>query len=252
MAWCLKWHAIFAYAWAALALFAMGRPDKPYFLMSNETGVWHCTMTLSTVDFPQLEGRIKPTDFRMDIWLRYRRLAPDQSLIKAVFFAEPLSNFKKTNLSQSKPESALLDIDVRLHASSPTLKRRSWALTAPLHFQLSPITPSALPMPSSTQVTIKALPLGSSHQYTITALGGGPGKTCDFHPLTLPRSRLFQDEPGDEVSSEITVRSMGQPPIHVAPSEGVVIGKPIWPVNTATTVMLDRHCQHYHMLGFTA
>lgn len=130
----------------------------------------------------------------------------------------------------------------------------------------------------------------NGHEYLLTALGGGgPGKECDFRPLELllPSERLFgplrhlisrSTEPSTGSEGEFSSTSsplqsnssanddpisvhqsfkqpwkhLQQPQVAVRmPSQAIVIAKPVWPMSAENLAMIDRHIQHYKMLGFS-
>jgi len=251
------------------------------YVRSSEVGVWHCTLDLHTDMFPALQKMIRPTKFHLDIWMRYmmqKKPASENGKpeLKILVFSEPLADsFKivKEN-AQNMPHSISIDPQLALHASSKAtgeaasntqqiIAADARNLTVDLKFQVSPITNDALPFASmsSRMLLDPNWATDSGHEYLVTALGGGPGKECSFKPLDLPRrsQQLFQKDLGAEsqsiFSDSAATASPHQPQQALEagslPFQAVVIAKPIWPMDAANMALIDRHIQHYTMLGFS-
>lgn len=254
-----------------------------YFKSRNEMGIWQCTLDLHTNEFPALMGKIRPAKFNLGIWMRYMMPAPLESSrpeIKALAFAEPLDDsFKFRDSSQTLPHSISIDPKLELRYLLPVLALSSDAitptisgssspaeasnrpkatmnLTMEVKFQITPINDDALPFASmSPRIPLDpAWAAASEHKYILTALGGGPGKECSFKPLELLLSSKQLFPKGLEESfllkgGNITHGYNGH--AHMPFQQAVVIAKPIWPMNANNMALIDRHIQHYAMLGFS-
>ena len=90
-------------------------------------------------------------------------------------------------------------------------------------------------LPCITPLTLMMAP----GRFVLTALDGGPGKSCEFQlPKPAESSGLNSfDDPEAETDG--------------FPTEAVVVLSPLWALSNATAALLDRHIEHYAMLGFT-
>ena len=266
-----------------------------YVRSSDEMGVWNCTMETHTNEFPELLGKIRPTQFHLNIWIRY--LMPGSSggrpEMKVLVFAEPLADsFKIMESSQTTPlQSISIDPKLELHLSSNYSTAPASAMSAnggardkniisikldvDVKFQVSPVTKKHPPRAStSSRIPLdSAWAAASRHEYGLKALGGGPGKECSFRPLGLlpPSGKLFPKSPAmnkntlksansDEVSSkpfnkgsedQTNVLKNSSTNRNMLSLQAAVIAKPIWPMDAVNMALIDRHIQHYVMLGFS-
>ncbi|GAX82645.1 hypothetical protein CEUSTIGMA_g10071.t1 [Chlamydomonas eustigma] len=80
--------------------------------------------------------------------------------------------------------------------------------------------------------------------YRLTVKGGGPGKSCVFKPKVMPLN--IQSSYHDQG----TLLPWSQEVTPAVPSEAAVVLNPLWDVNSASLVLLERHIEHHHLLGF--
>ena len=286
----LTWSVLLMAAYALA--YPISTNGRLYVRSSDEMGVWHCAMETHTDEFPELLGKIRPTQFHLDVWIRY--LMPESSggrpEIKVLVFAEPLADSSKILESSQTPlHSISIDPKLELHLSSNTSItsitsngstfggasdkkitsiRQKWSmrLNVDVKFQVSPVTNDALPHTStSSRIPLdSAWAAASQHEYVLKALGGGPGKECSFKPLDLlPSSgKLFSKSPAmtennikfassDETSSMPSNQGSTDQTNNLQPLQAVVIAKPVWPMDAVNMALIDRHIQHYVMLGFS-
>lgn len=241
-----------------LATAGAGAADsaRSLYLHANQSGVWHCSMQLPTSLVPGLQEKTRQHSFIMHVLLRYTATqSPGGSKamvkVRGMNVADVPEPPELLTQATQSPYNSLkhMPFDPPAHETDPLL--RLWAAKAPpdhpgfqLYTTLSyPLGAVISGMPSYIEGSF-SMPLEWGHDFTLTAFGGAEGQQCSFQPDAVenqfdPRG-IYIDLPAFKTDSK------------AMPREAAVVLKPLFNMNASlAAALIDRHIQHYAMLGFT-
>jgi hypothetical protein len=247
-------------------------------IKASQMNVTQCSFRLHTQDFKELRGQTAVSTFDMHIFIRYMQ---DEStvFIRTVMFLDLHSSSQlgnqslssvipgltqsKTSKQQNLPKVDILE-DVYLHpelmltevssnddgkpAGIKQHSSSSWPISGTIRF---PLEHTIHPYATTGNTSFRTKSRASALKYKLTVADGGAGKSCIFKPRVMPLRSVQSAGSQDNPHNALLLPSGSNPVLKPAPpSEAALVLNPMWEINSASLTLLEKHIEHYTLLGF--
>ena len=249
------------------------------YLKSSDTGVKHCLIPMHTNDFEGLAGKIKPSPFRLHVWMKLlsqqgsqqgsqgrQYLKSASSEMRIALMVEPMPDSRKLEYNGGgKVKERLLTVNLPLvldisNKEEGHFGKHLLQWNATIKFHLSYWGKNVLPFVTHSRknLTVRA------YEIKLWAFDNDK-ELCMYRPSNQPVNWILEPSSnsglgkiqkayGPNILRKDGGRAQEPRAADTAMeqiNEAVLVSKPIWPMNEASLALLGRHLEHHNALGFT-